>query len=600
MVEFITTWKEEGEEIELYKCVNFSELDPKELSEQVENMIMSCKEKAIAKSYGEYKNQLKRNKKDASLTIKQSAVIDAILADPTSKDLSILNAILEAEANNELSFKGLSGMNSDRSYSLDKRTFDDSMMGILASSTGFAANVGITRQASINSNIKGNRGLIVTPKEKDLNTLNTLCITEALTPFGSTHDDPIRTAMAFIQTSKHQMRVKKASPNLVTMGMDEALPYITSDIFSYKFKYKKGKVIEVTDDYLIYELNDDTINGKTRKPDRGYVDLRETVMKNSDGGFFVTVKLDPCVKKGDTLNYNDILAYDKSSYSKAIGTSKNEKNISYNIGTLAKIGVLTTDEAYEDSAIIDNYLSDALTSTYCVKKERALAKDTNVYNVVKKGDPIEEGDPLIVFQNAFEEKDANALLKSITDDDVEAVSDLGRIHVRSKLTGYVQDVKIYRTCELDELSPSLKKLVTAYEAEIKKTKKIFKDNDITGMEHTLEPDYKLPPTGKLKGIDNGVLIEFYIKCEDKFGIGDKLVYNSAIKGVGKDIIPEGDEPYTDFRPNEPINALLTTSSINARMVGSIILNGAMNKLLIELDRKCKELLGIEWKTLDKM
>jgi hypothetical protein len=553
--------------------------------------------KVIAKSYGEYKNQLKRNKKDAALTIKQSAVIDAILADQTSTDLSVLNPVLEAEARNSMSFKGLSGMNSDRSYSLDKRTYDNSMMGVLASSTGFAANVGITRQATINSNIKGNRGLIVTPKDKDLNTLNTLCVTEALTPFGSTHDDPIRTAMGFIQTSKHQMRVKKSSPNLVTMGMDEALPYMTSNTFSHKFKGQKGKVVEVTDEYIIYETTGNTIS--ENGPDRGYVDLRETVMKNSDGGFYVTVKLDACVKKGDTLKYNDILAYDKTSYSKAVGTDKTEKNISYNIGTLAKVGIIPTDEAYEDSAIIDNYLSDALTSTYCVQKDRALSKETNVYNAVKKGDPIEEGDPLIIFQNAFEEKDANALLKSITDDDLEAVSDLGRIHVRSKLTGWVQDVKIYRTCELDELSQSLKKLVMVYEKEIQKTKKIFKDNKIKGMDHILEPDYKLPPTGKLKGVD-GVLIEFYIKCEDKFGIGDKLVYNSAIKGVGKDIISAGDEPYTDFRKDEYVNALLTTSSITARMVGSIILNGALNKVLIELDRKCKEKLGIPWKTLDKM
>jgi len=555
--------------------------------------------KALSKSYGEYKNQLKRNKKDASLTIKQSAVIDAILTDPTSTDLSILNALLEVESANAMSFKGLSGMNSDRSYSLDKRTYDESMLGVLASSTGFAANVGITRQASINSNVKGNRGLISTPKTKDANTLNMLCATEALTPFGSTHDDPIRTAMAFVQTSKHQMRVKKSSPNLVTMGMDEALPYITSDTFSHKFKGKKGKVIEVTDDYLIFEETGDAVrsDGVTS---RGYVDLRETVMKNSDGGFYVTVKLDPCVKKGDTLKYNDILAYDKTSYSKAIGTDKTEKIISYNIGTLAKLGILTTDEAYEDSAIIVDSLADSLTTTYCVKKERALSKDTNVYNVAKKGDTIEEGDPLIIFQNAFEEKDANALLKSITDDDVEAISDLGRIHVRSKLTGWVQDVKIYRTCELDELSPSLKKLVSFYEKQIQTNKKLFKDNKIEGANYLLEPDYKLPSTGKLKGVDTGVLIEFYIKCEDKMGIGDKLVYSSAIKGVVKDIIPIGEEPYTDFHKDEQVDALLTTLSINARMVGSIILNGSLNKVLVELDRQCKEKLGIPWKNLKDM
>ena len=50
MIEFITTWKEEGEEVELYRCLNFSDLDAEGLSQEVQNMINICKEKAIAKS----------------------------------------------------------------------------------------------------------------------------------------------------------------------------------------------------------------------------------------------------------------------------------------------------------------------------------------------------------------------------------------------------------------------------------------------------------------------------------------------------------------------------------------------------------------------
>lgn len=50
MVEFITTWKEEGDEIELYRCLHFSEFNPEELSGEVETMINICKEKAIAKN----------------------------------------------------------------------------------------------------------------------------------------------------------------------------------------------------------------------------------------------------------------------------------------------------------------------------------------------------------------------------------------------------------------------------------------------------------------------------------------------------------------------------------------------------------------------
>jgi PmbA protein len=48
MVEFITTWKEEGEEIELYRCIDCSDFDEDLLADEVKSMINICKEKAIA------------------------------------------------------------------------------------------------------------------------------------------------------------------------------------------------------------------------------------------------------------------------------------------------------------------------------------------------------------------------------------------------------------------------------------------------------------------------------------------------------------------------------------------------------------------------
>ena len=232
-----------------------------------------------------------------------------------------------------------------------------------------------------------------------------------------------------------------------------------------------------------------------------------------------------------------------------------------------------------------------------MEKARYLPKDTNIYNLAQKGQDIEEGDPLMIFQNAFEEKDANALLKAISDEDLEAVSDLGRIHVHSKITGKIQNIKIYRTCELDELSPSLRKVVTAYESKIKKEKAELKKMGIENTEAYLEPDYKSEPTGKLKDCIDGVKIFFYISCDDKMSVGDKLVIYSACKGVVKRVFERGTEPYTDFRPNEEISVLGGTAGINARMVGAIILVGALNKAMLELDRKCKDLLGIPWKSV---
>ena len=163
----------------------------------------------------------------------------------------------------------------------------------------------------------------------------------------------------------------------------------------------------------------------------------------------------------------------------------------------------------------------------------------------------------------------------------------------------LQDIKIFRTCELDELSPSLKKIVSKYENSIKKEKKYLKDNGVTDIEinESVPSTEKLLPEGKFKNLEKGVMFCFYIKCEDKMGVGDKLTYNTAIKGVVKDIMPKGKEPYTDFRPDEPIDALLTSASVNARMTASIISSGSLNKVLMELSRQCKEKLGIKWNNL---
>lgn len=549
----------------------------------------------IANAYGVYANKSKRTGRGVKFTIKQSALIDAVMKDPGISDLSVSSPLLEAEAINTYSFKGLSGMNADRAYTLDKRVYDDSMLGILSMSTGFAGNVGITRQATINSSIADGRGILkVTSDQAKLNTLNGMSIYEAMAPYATTHDDPIRTAMGYIQTTKHIMRVKSSSPNFITYGMDEALPYFTSNIFSYKFKGVKGKVVDINENFIIFEEVD-----KDGNKSKHSVDLRERIQKNSDGGFYVTVKFRPMVKKGQILKYNDILAYDPTSFSPSIGHNADNKNIAFNIGTMAKIAIMCTDEAYEDSSIIDERISDALTSFYCVEKTCALDAGSNVFYLAEKGKPIEEGSPLIIFQNAFTDEEANTLMKNISDDELELATDFGRIQVHSKITGVLQDIKIFRTCELDDLSPSLKKIVSKYENNIKKEKKYLKDNGLSDIEinESLPSTEKILPEGKFKNVENGIMICFYIKCEDKMGVGDKLTYNTAIKGVVKDIMPKGKEPYTDFRPNEPIDALLTSASVNARMTASIISSGSLNKVLMELSRQCKEKLGIKWNNL---
>ena len=544
--------------------------------------------KSLATSYGMYLREIKNNRKDAKMTMKQSAVIDMALSDVTTSDLSKLSPLLELESANTVTFKGLSGMNSDRSYSLDKRTYDKTMINKLSMSTGFSATVGINRQSTINMGIESTKGYIKSGGELDrMSDANTLSITEALTPFGTTRDDPFRTAMTFIQTSKHGMRTTEQDPLLVSNGADQALPYLTSDTFAHKAKWN-AVVEEITNDYMI-------IANKSNPKEKEFIDLREKVEKNSDGGFFITIKLDTFknYKKGDSIKAGDIVAYDKSSYSDTVGVG----NLAYNIGTLTKIAIMHTDKGFEDSAIISQSLSEKMASEIVLQVDVLMdAKDIDI-QCVEVGKQLHEGEVIMSYRAALEDQDATDIInkmvqKNAGSDSKELMDEIGKIKVKSKVTGKLQDIKVYSTIPTSEMSKSLASFVNKYNGPVDKMKSKLSKLGIDGSQYGTSG--VLPPVGKLKHCEGKVLVEFYIKYHDKMSVGDKLVYFSALKGVVKEIFPEGKEPYSEYRPEEKVHSFLPVGSINARMVSSVLTLGSINKVLIELDRHVKDIMGVKW------
>lgn len=544
--------------------------------------------KALTSAYHKYVSEVKNTRRSPKMFIKRSEVIDSILSkDPSSGDLSVNNVINDIECANTVTNKGLVGMNTERGYTLDKRGFDDSMLNILAMSTGFAATVGVNRQATLNCSIEGARGL-VKPIDNDTNKLsaaNSLCISEAITPFGSTHDDPFRTLMTYVQTSKHTVRCAHNDPLLVTNGADEAVAYLSSDIFAYKAK-KNGVVKEVVNDpakptgpnnYMIIEYDDGT---------NEYINLAETIEKNSDGGYYVPLKLDTDLKVGQRVKAGSVVAYDKKSFSNDVGESK---NLALNVGTLAKVAVLNTDEGFEDSAALTEEFSKKLGTEVIVAKEVKLDKNDNIFLQKKIGDHVGEGDTLLSYQASLDDDIADQLLKNLSIDK-DRLSDLGRNPIKSKYTGTLEDIKVYRTVDMDELSPSLQKLVKMYEGPIKEKKKILEQYGL--KTNTLPITAKQDNVGKTKNVYDGVLVIFYIKYTDTMAIGDKIVFYSANKGTVKYLIPEGQEPYTDFRPEEHVDAFVNIASIQGRLVESTNLYGSLCKLMVELDRSCKGIAGL--------
>ena len=83
-------------------------------------------------------------------------------------------------------------------------------------------------------------------------------------------------------------------------------------------------------------------------------------------------------------------------------------------------------------------------------------------------------------------------------------------------------------------------------------------------------------------------------------VTDKVVNLNANKIVFMDVYKDADAPYTDFRPDEKIDLITGAGAIDARMVMSPTYVGALNKIMIELQRKCYEIYGKKYMTLHEM
>ena len=67
------------------------------------------------------------------------------------------------------------------------------------------------------------------------------------------------------------------------------------------------------------------------------------------------------------------------------------------------------------------------------------------------------------------------------------------------------------------------------------------------------------------------------------------MYFTALKSVICEVIPEGYEPYSEFRPEEEVSSLIGPSAILKRQVPSITLTILGNKIIVELKKKLEEI-----------
>lgn len=150
----------------------------------------------VADAYSRYLSTANNNR-PVKISIPKDIVLKEIMTNVLTEDYSTLNPISELDKSRAITPKGPSGLNVKEAYTPDKRSFDKTMLGLMAMSTSPDANVGVVRKLALEPNIINARGYINLEDDnlENLKDSNLFCPAELLTPIGASKDDSVRTAI---------------------------------------------------------------------------------------------------------------------------------------------------------------------------------------------------------------------------------------------------------------------------------------------------------------------------------------------------------------------------------------------------------------------
>ena len=529
----------------------------------------------LAFAISKYNNNVGSKSRGNSIAFNPNEVVNELLAVQNVEPMSALNPMVELHARENITKKGFKGVNSDRSYTQDKRTYEDSMIGKMSMSSPNNGTVGVTRQLVADPKIESVRGYTSTNGiDTNFNDLQLASFSELLTPGTVTRDDAIRTAIATSQTS-HIVSTEGSQPVLISNGVDEIVPAYLTEEFSYVAR-EDGQVIDMNEDYMIIQYK----SGKKKA-----INIGHKPSFNSGSGFYVDNKLQSNFELNDKFKQGDILAYHEKFFSK-----DSDGMVRMNVGPLAKVAFAGLYSTYEDAGLITTKMSKKLETKLSMMQSVKISAIDDIESIVKVGTEVEIGDPLIVFGlGDTGDKSVDNFLKAFQNKDSNSVMDSAKRIIKAKHAGVVSDVRMYTTKSMDKLSPSLFNIFDEYFKNNIKKRKILDKHDKTNSVYKLDTLYSLPTEplkgNTIKGQTCDILIEIYIEHADEASVGDKLVIYGASKQVLSEVIPEGMEPYTETRPDEEVSLFVCPSAILKRMIPSLLITASGNKVLVELKRR---------------
>jgi hypothetical protein len=134
------------------------------------------------------------------MSVRRDGVVRRIIESQNVESLSLLSPMIELEAMDKVTFKGIGGINLEESFTDDYRIFHRGMTGLFGMFSPISSQAGIVRVLSYNNSVSSARGAIAPPPEdvSGMDATQLLSTLELLNPFTATKADFPRIGMTVV------------------------------------------------------------------------------------------------------------------------------------------------------------------------------------------------------------------------------------------------------------------------------------------------------------------------------------------------------------------------------------------------------------------
>lgn len=501
------------------------------------------------------------NIRSRTLNVNPRGVLLNIINDPTTQLHEGLNPIHELKEMEAVNLGGTGGRDT-KTLVKKTRAYRNSDLGVISEATPDSSKVGIRTFMTPDANLTSMRGT-TKALSKDDGAAKVLSTTALLMP-GSNHDDASRVNMINVQFSA-MVGAKGYQSMPMRTGYEQAIGHRVSNEYAYKMPVD-GTVVKVEKDMMSVSTTDGNI-----------INIQLGTIHGTAAGSVFPHQIVTDMSEGDTVSAGDVVAWNAWYFQR---DWMNPGNVEFLTGAMANVVMMENSKSFEDSSAISPRLAGKLSTANSKKKVIIVPFHKVISGLVGVGDKVDLDSTLCYI------KDPESNIEGMD----ESLSGLDKFSISSpkaKFIGDVSKIEVYYIGKKDEMSDSLKDVVSKYDKVRKRQNERLNNGD--------------SPTGEIleqKALFGGseltaghVAIIVYIDSDLSAGIGDKGVIGSQLKTIFGKII----DPATRTASGTPVDVIFSMRSVMDRIVLSSEIQGIGNRCSIEHTAAAVKL----WKKLTK-